>query len=192
MASIGIPTMYKHRQYRSRLEARWACFFDLLGWRYEYEPCDLEGWIPDFVLCEAAPIFVEVKPVVMLPQEVANEIDATSCLDEAVIVGVGLPEPRDFYEDGRLCLGWLREFGHDGFDDWISWDYAPLGVWRPQDHRAPRVGFCHAVHSFRDRITGSYDGGCYGALPLQKENILTLWAEAGNVTQWHKRRGARR
>jgi len=46
----AIPTMYNGRQYRSRLEARWAAYFDLKEWEYEYEPFDLPGWIPDFVI----------------------------------------------------------------------------------------------------------------------------------------------
>jgi hypothetical protein len=46
----AVPTKYKKIQYRSRLEAHWAAFFDTLGWRHEYEPFDLNGYIPDFVL----------------------------------------------------------------------------------------------------------------------------------------------
>lgn len=33
-----IPTMYKGINFRSRLEARWAVFFDTLGIEWEYEP----------------------------------------------------------------------------------------------------------------------------------------------------------
>ena len=32
------PTLYNGRRYRSRLEARWAAFFDLVRWPFEYEP----------------------------------------------------------------------------------------------------------------------------------------------------------
>jgi len=42
------PTQYNGVLFRSRLEARWAAFFDLAGWQWEYEPIDLEGWTPDF------------------------------------------------------------------------------------------------------------------------------------------------
>jgi hypothetical protein len=42
------PTTYKGVNMRSRLEARWAAFFDLVSWRWEYEPIDLLGWSPDF------------------------------------------------------------------------------------------------------------------------------------------------
>lgn len=50
----AIPTMYAGVQFRSRLEARWAAFFDLVGWKWEYEPFDLEGYIPDFRLFDIA------------------------------------------------------------------------------------------------------------------------------------------
>ena len=46
----GIETMYRGVRFRSRAEARWAAFFDLLNWRWSYEIVDLHGYIPDFVL----------------------------------------------------------------------------------------------------------------------------------------------
>jgi len=45
-------------------------------------------------------------------------------------------------------------------------------------------GFCHSDHSFRDRITGHYDGSI--SLNFKPEEILKLWAEAGNTVQWKK------
>src|SRR4051812_23041408 len=59
------PTTYDNRRYRSRLEARWAAFFDIIGWRHEYEPFDLGEWSPDFALINirgAIAALVEVKP----------------------------------------------------------------------------------------------------------------------------------
>lgn len=59
----AIPTRYQGYQFRSRLEAKWACFFDLVNWRWEYEPVDMNGWIPDFVIKSAEkPVYVEIKP----------------------------------------------------------------------------------------------------------------------------------
>lgn len=57
----AIPTKYKGVHFRSRLEARWAAMFDLLDWTWEYEPIDLDGYIPDFILTFQDPILVEVK-----------------------------------------------------------------------------------------------------------------------------------
>lgn len=61
-----IETNYKGYRFRSRLEARWAVFFDALGvaWDYEKEGYDLgdAGWyLPDFWLPSLG-IFVEIKP----------------------------------------------------------------------------------------------------------------------------------
>jgi len=54
-AITAIPTEYKGYRFRSRLEARWAVFFDACGVKWEYEP---EGfalpngqfYLPDFLL----------------------------------------------------------------------------------------------------------------------------------------------
>lgn len=60
------PTVYNGTKFRSRLEARWACFFDLLGWRWQYEPFDLEGWTPDFLVHgrDGKFVLVEIKPFI--------------------------------------------------------------------------------------------------------------------------------
>lgn len=70
----AIPTRYKGYHFRSRLEARWAVFFDTLGikWEYETEGVGLEDgtkYLPDFELfgvikgkgCRSR-LFAEVKP----------------------------------------------------------------------------------------------------------------------------------
>lgn len=63
----AIPTVYNGVQYRSRLEARWAAFFDLLGWRHTYEPYDMGAWSPDFLVRlnaeYGASVLIEVKPI---------------------------------------------------------------------------------------------------------------------------------
>lgn len=60
------PTVYNGNRFRSRLEARWACFFDLLGWKWKYEPFDLNGWTPDFIVYgkDSRFVLVEIKPFV--------------------------------------------------------------------------------------------------------------------------------
>lgn len=49
----AIETVYRGYRFRSRLEARWAVFFDALGLKWEYEPegyvlPDGSGYLPDF------------------------------------------------------------------------------------------------------------------------------------------------
>lgn len=60
----GIPTTYRETRFRSRLEARWAAFFDLVGWSWTYEPFDADDWIPDFLIHGPAAFLVEVGPCV--------------------------------------------------------------------------------------------------------------------------------
>src|ERR1700744_44402 len=73
----AIPTKYNGRQYRSRLEARWAAFFDVLGWAHEYEPFDLGSWSPDFLLRgpTGESCIVEVKPLLSFDEEEALKME---------------------------------------------------------------------------------------------------------------------
>lgn len=64
----AIPTEYKGYRFRSRLEAKWAVFFDALGIEWEYEPEAFAlpgggGYLPDFWLPTFdGGVYVEVKP----------------------------------------------------------------------------------------------------------------------------------
>lgn len=61
----AIETNYDGYRFRSRLEARWAVFFDTLGIKYEYEPegfemSNGERYLPDFYFPEFG-MYAEVK-----------------------------------------------------------------------------------------------------------------------------------
>lgn len=68
----AIETRYKGYRFRSRLEARWACFFDACGvqWEYEKEGFELEGvgrYLPDFWVSLPKQsgkkgVWIEIKP----------------------------------------------------------------------------------------------------------------------------------
>jgi hypothetical protein len=68
MSIKAIETRYKGYRFRSRLEARWAVFFDAFPLRWEYEPegYDLGAagyYLPDFYLPDLdGGTYVEVKP----------------------------------------------------------------------------------------------------------------------------------
>ena len=62
--SYGIPTIGpKNIQFRSRIEAQWAYMFEALKWNWEYEPIDLNGYIPDFIITfdKNVQVLIEVK-----------------------------------------------------------------------------------------------------------------------------------
>ena len=69
----AIPTVYNGYKFRSRLEARWAVFFDKLGvqYRYETEGFNLDGvkYLPDFFL-PTSKHYIEVKPYEPTEEEI--------------------------------------------------------------------------------------------------------------------------
>jgi hypothetical protein len=79
------PTKYNNVFFRSRLESRWAAFFDLAGWKWEYEPIDYTNWVPDFRVefpcghsdCpKTHSLMVEVKPYYSI-----DEFKGHPCMD---------------------------------------------------------------------------------------------------------------
>lgn len=100
----AIETVYNGYRFRSRLEARWAVFFDALGVKYEYEP---EGfnlgnhlcYLPDFrVKCwgtrgqiweEPFDLYIEVKG--NMTREDAEKIINFS-KDHAVLIVGNIPD----------------------------------------------------------------------------------------------------
>jgi hypothetical protein len=128
----AIPTVYNHVQFRSRLEARWAAFFDLAGIKWDYEPFDLDGWAPDFLLkTVVGQILVEVKPVD------TSEKAAWAAFEKAepywskyqlLLLGVGPIEKRDL-------LGIIADPPDESKYDWCDVMDAllvadPIPLWR--------------------------------------------------------------
>ena len=97
--TTAIETVYNGYRFRSRLEARWAVFFDSLGVKYEYEPEGFElpglgGYLPDFRVmchatrggdCEPFPLYIEVKG--QMDEASAKKIKAFSYEQALLIVG---------------------------------------------------------------------------------------------------------
>lgn len=169
------PTMYEGCRFRSRLEARWAAFFDLVGWRWEYEPLELAGYIPDFILMlPHAPLLVEVKPALTVGEmeEHTAKIEASGWDGEALIVGASLSVRSGWSH----MLGLMAERMDDG--EW-SWDEAHVH-WCP---KCSSVSFHHSVQSYRCRVGGCYDGDRY-LWPVPEQSVEMLWRKTGNVTQW--------
>jgi hypothetical protein len=65
MTIKAIETQYKGYRFRSRLEARWAVFFDAIGWPWDYEPEGFtwheRSYLPDFVCQLNIPFYFEIK-----------------------------------------------------------------------------------------------------------------------------------
>lgn len=177
-AFTGIPTKYKGINFRSRLEATWAVFFDLLEWPWEYEPFDLEGWIPDFVLKGKFPVLIEVKPVLTHDEAIAVVMpDVVGAEPEypVAVCGIGLPVA-DYTYDGRRCVGTLIYEPASKDTDWFwhfrDFEYVHcgwgtcIGVWQ--------CGKCGTLG--KDALCGS------------QVDIDGLWIDAKNRVQWKGQR----
>ena len=75
-----IETYYRGVFYRSRLEARWAVFFDEINIKHNYEQRGIKigkySYLPDFRLPDAfAELYIEIKPR-DIPQKEQARLDA--------------------------------------------------------------------------------------------------------------------
>lgn len=100
----AIETEYNGYLFRSRLEARWAVFFDALGieYSYELEGYDLDGlwYLPDFWLPQYR-IWVEIKG--RLDQESERKIYNLASQHEPVFV---------LSDIGKTCTIYCYDIGN--------------------------------------------------------------------------------
>lgn len=178
---IAIPTEYRGHRFRSRLEARWACFFDNCGWPWEYEPFDLDGYIPDFVLTfPHAPILVEVKPVLYMAEfkEHWPKIKQSGWDHEAMIVGARIFKTR-FCGDPAV-IGCHSERETD--PDWPAWLESEALL--HTCFKCKAISFHNHEGSWRCRVNGCYDGDAYVDY-WGYEEARKLFADCGGVVQWN-------
>lgn len=135
-----IETHYKGYRFRSRLEARWAVFFDSYGLPYEYE---LEGYrignqyyLPDFYLPSLS-IHVEVKPSRQIdPNEIEKLFAFALDGDKPLLLVIGTPGSNKMFLIDRHLTP-LNEYGETltpeiidevlaDLEEWASVAIAPL------------------------------------------------------------------
>jgi len=191
--SSAIPTRYNNNEYRSRIEARWAAWFDMVGWSFEYEPIDLPGWIPDFIIKgKKFELLVEVKSSTTLDafdfKKMRSALKQSGNTNEILLLGRNplLPLPdSEHTADHRTHIGWLwgPEMGL-AWEEGCEYDYAP-GPGIAVEH-FQRLGIAHYWSSYQDRITDGYDGNLSLGPCYTEEVIDSLWKQAGNITRWRR------
>lgn len=153
----AIPTEYAGVKFRSRTESRWAAFFDLVGVKWDYEPIDLEGWAPDFLLrTKIGPVLVEVKPV-----------DLTAYID-AVNRGS---------DDTDALAPYDKALAHSRKHQVLLLGMAPLEM---QGAVLP-IG----IYAVPPRSAGYSFDDMQDALTVGDTAFVTdAWRKAGSITQW--------
>lgn len=114
----AIETEYNGYKFRSRLEARWAVFFDAAGIKYEYEPEGFEikvnseemyRYLPDFYLPDFD-LWVEVKPSKSKLLDEEKKLCAFLKYDTQIAKSNGLiilgqiPNYNEYNEDEERCF----------------------------------------------------------------------------------------
>ncbi len=171
----GIPTEYAGTRFRSRLEARWAAYFDIIDrtfpvrWRWDYEPIDLEGYIPDFFLWRGSgsPALIEVKPATTVDElaYAVQKIHRTSWSGEVVILGSGL-----------ICAG----------SDLVVGAHRAAGEPRVWGRLIMRV--CDRCRDWEPLGSTERDCPLCGVAPAPMSGVFdALWRRAGNAVQWRGR-----
>ena len=186
------PTIYQGCRFRSRLEAKWAAFFDAVGWPWEYEPLDFDGYIPDFLLKIAVPTLVEVKPACGWEELRRWEHDpkiqgAIEWGEEFLIVGVGLmPDEAGCFREG---LGWLKQA--DAYFEEANLirclNCKQIGFYHTQCTYFCRVcGYGGDRGRMRDGVVvNGFKGGGDGHLGCTNGRGQQLWRKACNAVQWN-------
>jgi len=125
----AIETYYNGYRFRSRLEARWAFFFDAVGIRYDYEP---EGfrlkngmyYLPDFYLPDFK-LWVEVKGVFDADSKIKVDLFAETLKwdSERIWILREIPNPDHYWG------AWENELSEDAF--WVFARTAADGPYLP-------------------------------------------------------------
>jgi hypothetical protein len=110
----AITTVYRNVEFRSRLEARWAVWFDemMIPWAYEPEGFIVDGaaYLPDFYLTAInRGVYVEIKPQGIDGDEKRLALDRVSAFDGKLLLIVGSPMLGG-YECDDGCSGGLGPF----------------------------------------------------------------------------------
>jgi hypothetical protein len=191
----AIETVYNGYRFRSRLEARWAVFFDALGVPYEYEKEGFDlgeaGWyLPDFWLPKERK-WVEIKPAALSASDEKKVFGLADAYDAAlrngshkeysgVVVLIGEPY-LDSYS-GKL----VRATGPDANTPryWHGWKFWICPVCRTVDlgeqYSAPELfqcQTCDVIERERWLDTGRALGFRWhkGFWDLEDSNWIAIW-----------------
>jgi hypothetical protein len=203
-----IETRYKGYRFRSRLEARWAVFFDALGVKWEYEPEGYDlgeaGWyLPDFWLPDFD-CWIEIKS----DKNKATDAENKKCAHLAVMSGkfvymFGQCAPVCFSNDYWRCQNDGRYFSPEGDrDGLILWGFCDmiqkvtLGWWGMLDMSYYGIRYGKFPAGSEGCIEDlNYEECCYGEMPSEYHHdharIIAAFNAARSARFEHGESGAK-
>lgn len=187
----SIPTTYKDIEFRSRLEAKWAAFFDQCGWHWSYETLDFNGWISDFSIGQL-PVLVEIKPFhheAEWRDSIAKIINS-GCTDPVILLGADATFRawEDDCEDAPK-IGWLSIF-EGRRDDCEAGERSIWDLHFGFTEGNKKLGLCPMNGGWKNYIWNT-DNPKSARVWLGQEDkrntLIAFWREACNRSQWRPR-----
>ncbi|OAE40651.1 hypothetical protein [Agrobacterium tumefaciens] len=156
-------TEYSGVLFRSSLEAQWAAFFDLIGWKWEYRQLHFGAYEPCFKVLTRRNLMViiEVKPIEPTASQNAVLHEFEGCvpwydLTEAggepmLLLGTG---PRKTHLGWRLSKNYLQDEEPFITQDAVKLSSKHADLWRRAGNTIAyyRITSLHNSHEKRERI----------------------------------------
>ena len=170
----ALETLYNGRRFRSRLEARWAVFYDALGIPYAYEPegfdLDEAGWyLPDFYL-PTLDVWIEIKGAKPTDPEIDRAFALAKHSNKDVYIFWGyieIPNPDRDWDYSEIPQGLAlyspNTDGWQGTNPWCWWCQCPkcrsIGIrfWGYADRLGCNCGIPHDTYVDTPDLRRAYD-----------------------------------
>ncbi|AOG03381.1 hypothetical protein [Bosea sp. RAC05] len=157
------PVVYDGTWYRSRNEAKWAAFFDLVKWDVAYEEVRTGIWWPDFTFSGPSDrkIFAEVKPINL---EAGWPDDSSKVImQEKLILKMRDALQRGLCDEAILLPKTATNFRWEG--------HGVIGLRLFPEPREERSGFARDWEHLNLRILkdGSYEYDAKDAPPMARD-----------------------
>ena len=154
----AIQTRYGGCYFRSRIEARWARFFDCMGIIWEYEPQGFElksgPYLPDFqLLLGGKRVWWEVKGEKPTEQEMQALFDLSLETRQLAYIAWGAI-PRDYLDDPRIS---------DPSGNLVRWFATPKAVgWAPAGLDVPGIDNPRLFNAYSTARSARFEHGEVG------------------------------
>lgn len=180
--------------------------FDLLGWRWVYEPENLYGWLPDFLIFgHRRSMYVEIKPHAgnaVSRLKIERAVEASGFCIKALLLGESPRLEESKLDLGGVAIGDLYARLEEWYDEddglqITTWFPAILMLRRSESHPLPFD--LYAMGGFDTCLMAGGNETSKSVCRAELAETHDLWNQAGSMVRYRagersaaKRRNARR
>jgi len=177
-----VESYYGGQHFKSLLEARWACFFDICGWKWSYEPLKINNRIPDFVLKGAKfDIIAEVKPSIFVDDVFLKSLyDNYKCAKMHVLILTDNP-----FSDSDSYLEICKGYEATSFSDKYELMFPVESFVMKSENDISTVIYIWDGLFFEETERKNFLHFDYGPDHNEIKKIMVNWKKAGMVTKFN-------